>query len=181
MKIKDNIPALLVIIIISSGVHAFSQSKSLPQTALEIELAQRAETMIEKIVGKERALVKVKITLSTPKRTSATERAVPLRNLTGVIPLEEPSEQTPYSLYPAIKRMNVEVFIDNTVEKSKIEEVRKKLPALLGMNFSRGDTLQIIPQPWKKITPEDTGLKQIQILKKNLTLIAVTVGLFQAS
>ena len=166
----------IFLLILNIGSILMAQEKSPYQAALEIDIAQRAETMIEKIVGKERALVRVKIKLEEPATFTSQKSTMPLRGTPGVVILPPPPKKG-LSKFAYIKNIAVVVYIDNTVPEEKIEEIKKRLPEWLELDFTRGDTLIIHPMPWKKVTPEDAGIKQINLLRRNLLIIAIIAAI----
>jgi len=153
-------------------------AQSLDETALELEMANRLEVMLEKLIGKERALVKVDIKISP--RTSQENFLTPsLRNLPGVVFPEalQKSQTGSTSDFPNIENINVVVYLDNKLPQDKVNLVRASVPKWLELDFSRGDSLKIELIPWKENLPEEVAVKQLSFLKRNLWVIMIIGGI----
>jgi flagellar motor switch protein FliG len=144
-------------------------------SALEMDMSRRLEEMIEKIVGKERSLVKVQLKLSEPPETAReVVLATELRNLPGVaLPKTPPKkvEPVPKSTVSVIETIAITIYLDNKLPKEKVDEIKSSVPKWMKLDFSRGDSLKIELIAWKEVTPEDVGIKQLSFLKQNLWVI----------
>jgi flagellar motor switch protein FliG len=139
-------------------------------------MASRLESMLEKLIGQERSIVKVNIKLSDT--TPIDQRALPsiLRGIPGVAYSGSSLGQSQpgyVSSIPIIETIAVVIYLDNKLAKDKIEAVKQHVPKWLELDFSRGDSLKVEAVPWKEIPPEDIAIKQLSFTERNLWIIIV--------
>ncbi|MCM8795713.1 MAG: hypothetical protein NC928_03395, partial [Candidatus Omnitrophica bacterium] len=136
-------------------------------------MANRLETMLEKIIGKERALVKVDLKLSQPAPGTEFLRS-DLRNLPGVVffaSKESKERMTLKTGIPIIENMSIIVYLDNRLPKDKVDLVKASILNWMELNFKRGDSLKIETVSLKENPPEELAIKQLSFLKRNLWVI----------
>jgi len=181
-KTAPIVSILLLIVFLGTAHPAFAQgTRRADEVTLEVDMANRLETMLEKIIGKERSIVKVEIRLSQPEMTEMTSvpgSAGALKHLPGVAVVSESQERikasaSPASAVPMIETIAVSIFLDEKLPQDKIEAIKKSVPQWIGLDFSRGDSLKIELIPFKEFSAITT--KQISFLRKNLWVIFAVV------
>ncbi|MFC1590052.1 FliG C-terminal domain-containing protein [Candidatus Omnitrophota bacterium] len=174
-----NIKLLISVMIIAAALLMLcartEATRRADETTLEVEMADRLESMLEKIVGKERALVKVDIRLSRPSREiSPTKLKSSLVDVPGIAfsktdPEKEKARRI--SNVSTIETIAITVFLDNKTPPDKVEAVKDAVPKWMELDLDRGDTLRIELIPWKELPPEDIAVKQLSFMKGNLLAI----------
>ncbi|MCX7661585.1 MAG: hypothetical protein N2Z79_02735, partial [Candidatus Omnitrophica bacterium] len=152
----------------------FSQIQNIDEANLELELACRLETMIEKLIGRERALVKVDVSLHEKpmaKETFSFKSSV--RGIPSIVIPEKKESSGLTAVYSQIKSILVVIYLDNRLPQEKVELVKTNVIKWLELDFSRGDGIKIELIPWKEVSPEDVEVKQLSFLKRNLWLIII--------
>ncbi|MFH1995392.1 MAG: FliG C-terminal domain-containing protein [Candidatus Omnitrophota bacterium] len=151
------------------------------EAILESDMATRLESMVEKVVGKERSIVKVKVTLSRPQAEAPLGS---LRGKLGDMPgvafskAEPKKEETvKLSVGPTIEKIAITIFLDNKIASDKIDSIKESIPRWMDLDFERGDTLKIELKPWKELPPEDIAIKQLSFLKGNLLAIVAIASI----
>ncbi|MFH1199375.1 MAG: flagellar M-ring protein FliF C-terminal domain-containing protein [Candidatus Omnitrophota bacterium] len=176
-------------------------SQNVDTTVLEIDMARRIESLMERLIGSGRAIVKVRLTIventasitdtvakdsADQENNLASEETTEIKGLSGMAIIKNPTRQFNraqqtsdiVSRNSKIKKMSIKILIDDKMDKKKIELVKESVPAWIGLDTKRGDTFEVQPVPWRdsQLMPiEQLSIKQIEIGKRN---IFVGMGIF---
>jgi len=145
-------------------------------------MASRVESMLEKLIGKDMCLVKIKLGIYEPTNKEAISLKSSLRGFpTAVFPqsTEETKTAPSNSTIPLIQSISVIVYLDKSLPNDKIELVKANIPKWLELDYSRGDSLKIelITLPTSALAA-GTTTKSASFFKKNLATIIGIAGAF---
>lgn len=173
-----------------AGVKAHAGQR-VDATALELEMANRTESMLDMLIGQDRAVVKIYLTLTevsssvSAQEKSGVETLRPL-GLPGMmtarpIPSEEGIEAAPPppeagGLIPLITSITMTILLDETVSDEKIKLIKELVPQWVGLDYSRGDILEVKRVPWKEVTTVNVAIKQLQLTQKGVVTNMIIVG-----
>jgi len=161
-------------------------NRSVDEALLELELEQRVEVILDKLIGPKRSIVDVKITLQDIGANDIEKLKMLRRNIPGVSTktpgsdqgASEEEEKNRFKLYaPLISTITVNVLVDESLATDKIDLIKQELPAIIGLVPKRGDELIVKPTPWREIPPEDMALQQFGVSKRNLIMLVVIAAL----
>ena len=169
-----------------------SQAQRVDVAGLELELTKRIESLIEKLVGPGRAVVKVNFTIYERFKSglaredkAKAEETIQLRGMSGIAMLKSPARQADRSQRltdliresPRIEKVYIKILVDENLEEGQVQLINETVPTWVGLDTARGDILEIQRVPWKKIQPlpiETLSAEQLKIGKRN---VLVSVGI----
>lgn len=170
-----------IVILTVSAVFAAGQSLIDQKLVLEKSIQERAERIIEKIIGSRDVVVLVNVELiKEEKSAKKTEKPV----YSGMTTSDE--EYLPgitYSYVPIkseskgveeiiISKIVVSVTVDKNVQPAIVERIRKEVNALLGLNPIRGDVVDV-----QKIEFAKKEVKWYESIISTAAYIYWTIGL----
>jgi len=149
------------------------------QTALELEMSSRLETMLEKLLGKDKCLVKISLTLFELPPGGSKPLPNSIRNIPSIIyPESQASGGEGSGGSVLIKNISAVIYLDDKLPQDKVDLVKTTVPKWLELDSNRGDTLTIESIPLgTEAAKDEVAAKQLSFLEKNLQVIMAIAGI----
>lgn len=190
MKIIKLFTACLSVFFISY-LPSYSVTITEEKIALERSIREHVEEIVQKIIGSKNFVVLVTVEIKTPEQTPATSDVdltkpvypgMYLREeeyLPGVtysyLPVTNPATNLPMQL--VIDRITINIAVDNSLSDELINRIKTELPNLLGLNLTRGDTINVSKIKFQ-ITPTWRLILEQTLPHLYIPLLIVLVALF---
>ncbi len=181
--------SFLLVFLVTSIVSVYAaMSRTVDEALLEVEMGKRVEGILDKLIGSQRSIVDVKVTLKDMTESDIGKLRMLRHTLPGMATsqMQDENEQNATDpknrfkvLAPLISTMSVTILVDEKLPKEKITIIEKEIPPLIGLNLAKGDLLTVKPIPWKDVLTEEMAIKQVGLSKSSyfvLVLIAVFTG-----
>jgi len=175
------LPAGLLVGILLFLPAAFSASggQRTDEVYLAAILEDRLQRHLDTIVGTEKTMVQVEITLARPMEVNEIRWAGILRQLPGVVTSrEEPNEASaamPEMLTSTITKMDIVVWADDKLPEESIRKIRDEVPRWARLQDARGDTFQVTLTPWRETLPLPADGHENYLLYSILALGALLI------
>lgn len=156
-------------------------AQRIDEAQVEAALQDRLKTNLDTLVGPERTIVQVDVTLLDRLTTGDLDRVKALSRMPGVrtAPAKEEAELRQRALAsilsPVISSMHVTVWVDESLSEEMMEKIKSEVPKWARLIPGRGDTFKIEPIPWREIVSPPSASQQNYLLYSLLALVALLI------
>lgn len=187
---KKKFLALFILFVFTN--YLFTLTLTEEKANLEKSIQERAEQLIQKIIGDKNFVVLVSVEIKTPEQTPASNIDVTapvypgfyLREeeyLPGVtysyLPVTNPATNLPMQL--VIDKIVINVAVDTSLSDTIVNRIKTEIPPLLGLNTMRGDVVNVTKIKFQTIPTWRMILEQtIPHLYVPLLIIVIALFLF---
>ncbi|MCS7231439.1 MAG: FliG C-terminal domain-containing protein [Elusimicrobiota bacterium] len=187
--IKKTILLVIVLIIVTIGI-SFCLTLTEEKINLEKSIQQKVEDIILKIIGSKNFVVSVSVEIKTPEQPQVSNLDLnkPLypgfyireeEYLPGVtysyLPVTNPSTNLPMQL--VIDKIIINIAVDISLSDSVINRIKSEVPAFLGLNTMRGDTINVTKIQFQK-TPTWQMILEQMMPHLYIPLVILVISLF---
>ncbi len=144
------------------------------QAAIQNELQPKLDTLL----GYQRSIVNVQVTLRDPSGARDSQRLQGLARIPGVKTAEIKSSGgggalDPYSF--TISSLHIKVEVDQSLPQEQIDQIAPAVRRWAMVNEGRGDTVEVIPQPWPEVLMPPSASQQNYLLYALLALLGLMI------
>jgi len=155
-------------------------AQRIDEAQVETALQDRLKTNLDTMVGPERTIVQVDVTLYDRLSAGDLDRVKALSSMPGVKTSEEAKSAlnrraAASFLSPVISSMHITVWVDESLPEETIEKIKSEVPKWARLIPGRGDTFKIEPIPWREIVSPPSASQQNYLLYSLLALLALLI------
>ncbi len=149
------------------------------EAQVETALQQKIQSMLDVLVGPQRTIVDVDVTLrDTVTASEVSNRVRALTSLPGVRTRTMEDAGTAADgdlLEPLISSRHILVQADEKLAPELLEKIKTEVPRWARINPARGDTFKLEPIPWREIVSPPSATQQSYLLYSILAMVVLLI------
>jgi flagellar motor switch protein FliG len=149
------------------------------ESQVETALQQKLQSMLDVLVGPQRTIVDVDVTLrDTATANEVSNRVRAMTSLSGVrtsVKKEEAGAADGDLLEPLISSRHISVQADEKLAAELIEKIKTEVPKWARINPGRGDTFKLELIPWREIVSPPSATQQNYLLYSILAMVVLLI------
>lgn len=160
------------------GTGAAQTGQSSAQVQTQAAIQNELQPKLDTLLGYQRSIVNVQVTLRDPSGARDAQRLQGLARIPGVKTAEVKGgggggALDPYSF--TISSLHIKVEVDQSLPQEQIDQVAPAVRRWAMINEARGDTVEVIPQPWPEVLMPPSASQQNYLLYALLALLGLTI------